>query len=775
MKKILILLICLLIITIAISCVSASKNVDNFSVEHTDLNHAVEMTKNPVDIVKDNVAGEVTKNPVDIVKDNVAGEVTKNPVEIVKDNVAGEVTKNPVESATNNVEKPKIDIFPPKMAPSNYDNIKAPDFNKPISYKYLKNEVDNAKPGSTLELSRNYRYSGSGDKYISLDKSITIDGKGHYIDGAGEAQIFKSTADNINVVLKNIIFKNAKNEGFFKYNAGAALYNENANLKVINCQFLNNIAGKGPAIYSERPVSIESSRFENNWAKNYGGAVYTEGYLTISGSTFKHNKAETEDGGAVYCNGNMKVRDSTLSANTARVDGGAIYCAGRASVINSVLDFNRVENAKSRCFGGAIRARGGCGIDSSTFGRNYAEDHGGAVYSDREVILTGANRFLSNEAKRYGGAIYSKGIVKINWDEKNPQETIFRLNGVKKYAGGAIYSEGKVLANKGTFYLNQADTDGGAIYANGDVMVRHCNFDSNSAKTAINQLFNVVISNYGGAIKSEGSVTVDGSTLSHNHADYGGAVYADGETTIRDSAFEFNGARHNGGAVHAKTLKEVSGSTFEHNRADGQGGAIYIKDKCDPKFVSSTFKNNHAGKEGGAIFINRMGSEADISYCVFMGNTAKAGQNVYNCGHYKQVHLNWYGSNNPNLKDAFKTYELKGSDKDYNVMNHLTINAKVNESELHMNNTYKLSTYFKASSGELVHQDLIKYKGWHTNPMFKGADVWFKDDGMSDRANMREKMTDNEYSIEFKVTGKNPILCLEMDNQKLNLTPEVTC
>ena len=724
MKKIILLLICLLIITIGISYVSASLVADSTPIDHHDANHAVEIQKNP-------------------------------------------------EIVNKSVEKPKIDIGVPKIDSSIGDNIKAPDLNKPLSYEYLKNEIAKAHPGSTLELSRNYKYSGSGDKYITLDKSITIDGKGHYIDGAGGAQIFKSTAGNINVVLKNIVLKNAKNEGLFKYYAGGAIYNENANFKIINCQFLNNVAGKGPAIYSEKPLTIESSTFENNWAKNYGGAVYCEGYLTVGGSTFKLNRAENEDGGAVYCNGNIHVKDSTFSSNTAKVDGGAIYCTGRAALINSVLDFNRAENAKSKCFGGAIRTKGGCDINSCTFGRNYAEDYGGAVYSDREVIITGLNRFLSNDAKRYGGAIYSKGQVKINWDEKNPHQSMFRQNHVTKYAGGAIYCEGEVLVNNGVFYLNHADTDGGAIYSKGEVKLHHCNLDSNSARTAVNQLCNMFISNYGGAVKSEASVIIDASTLSHNHADYGGAVYCEGEAIIKDSSLEFNGAKHNGGAVHAKNVKEISASTFEYNRADGQGGAIYVKDKCDPKVISTTFKNNSAGKEGGAIFINRMGSEADISYCVFMKNKAEAGQNVYNCGHYKQVHLNWYGTNNPDLKDSFKIYGAVGGDTDYNVMNNLIIKAKVNESELHLNNTYKLSTYFKSSSGELVHQDLIKYRGWSTNYNLKGADVWFKDDGLSDCANMRENMTENGYSIQFKLTGKNPVLNLEMDNQKLNLTPEV--
>ena len=729
-------------------------------------NKTAEITKNSIENVNKTV--EINKNPTE--NTNKTAEITKNSIENVNKTV--EINKNPTENTNKTVEKPKIDIRAPKIGPTNYDNIKGPDLDKPISYSYLQDKIAKAQPGSILNLERNYKYSGSGDKYITIDKSITIDGKGHYIDGAGAAQIFKCTAKNINVVLKNMILKNAKNEGLLKYYAGGALYNEKADFKVINCQFLDNVAGKGPAIYSEKPISLQSCTFKNNWAKDYGGAIYCDGDMTVNGSVFEANTAKTEDGGAIYCDGNIIVNDSGFYHNTAKVDGGAIYCTGKASLRNDIFNYNKAETANSKCFGGAVRAKNGCDINSCTFSENHAEDYGGAVYSDEQVNIKGATRFQSNGAGKYGGAVYSKKPVYINVDEKDPQQVVFETNDVVKYAGGGIYSEGKVYANNCKFQRNDADTDGGAIYAKGEVKVRHCDFSWNLAMTAKNQVFNSFISNYGGAIKSEQSVTIDGTIFSGCGADYGGAVYAEGEVSIKDSLFDGCVAKHDGGAVYAKTIKEVSDSTFKNNIAESQGGAIHIKDKCNPKFISTRFLQNSAGKEGGAVFINRMGSGADVSYCVFIGNRAKSGKDIYNCGHYNQINMNWHGTNNPNFTNAFKIYEPFGSDKDYGVANYLKIDAKVNESELHMNNTYKLSTYYKSSNGKPVDQNLVRQSGWNADPNFNGANYLFPTDD-SCTFTMRTESTHKGHSIDFKVRSKNPVLKLKVDNETLTVTPTV--
>lgn len=79
------------------------------------------------------------------------------------------------------------------------------------NYTTLNNDIINTNNGETLVLKNNYQYDLNNDqKTVTISKSITIDGNGHYIDG-NNANAFLTINAN-DVILKNIIFKNAKTE-----------------------------------------------------------------------------------------------------------------------------------------------------------------------------------------------------------------------------------------------------------------------------------------------------------------------------------------------------------------------------------------------------------------------------------------------------------------------------------------------------------------------------------------------------------------------------------
>ena len=68
------------------------------------------------------------------------------------------------------------------------------------------------------------------------DLFVVVDGHGHYIDARSKTGIINShKTGNIDVVLKNIIFKNAKTE-----NGGALHFTvKNSKFTIINCTFYN--------------------------------------------------------------------------------------------------------------------------------------------------------------------------------------------------------------------------------------------------------------------------------------------------------------------------------------------------------------------------------------------------------------------------------------------------------------------------------------------------------------------------------------------------------
>ncbi len=142
--------------------------------------------------------------------------------------------------------------------------------------------------------------------------------------------------------------------------------------------------------------------------------------------------------------------------------------------------------------------------------------------------------------------------------------------------------------------------------------------------------------NDGGAVSSEGNLTITGSTFEDNHGGAsGGAVYQDsGILTITDSTFSGNSAAESGGAVHAFDAEvQIDGTTdFTGNTANivdpfTGGGALYLEGSGPGVTVTiegdTEFSTNTSASEGGGIFM--VGVDLTISDASFINNEAVAG------------------------------------------------------------------------------------------------------------------------------------------------------
>ena len=225
------------------------------------------------------------------------------------------------------------------------------------TFTQLTNLINDTQEGTVIELDRNYEYDGASIDGVYINKSITIDGLGHTLNGKDSGAIMDIYSGTI--VLKNIIFTNARIDRGIDDDVGAAIFND-GNLTVINCTFTNNYASNlGGAIYSGGTLVIVDSTFTNNSA-TYAGAIRNfGGTLSISNSTFTENKAAI--GGAVNNQkGDCYITNSTFTNNTALI-GGAVY---NASCINSVFTQN------SASLGGGALAD--CDASNCTFINNSA-------------------------------------------------------------------------------------------------------------------------------------------------------------------------------------------------------------------------------------------------------------------------------------------------------------------------------------------------------------------------------------------------------------------
>lgn len=555
----------------------------------------------------------------------------------------------------------------------------------------LQAQINKAKDKSVIILDKDY--SASKDSKIVINKDLTIDGRGHTLDGKnGQNSILYSNKGS--VTLKNLIFINGNS--VYERVGGAIYMSGSTKFTIINCTFKDNVVSHyGGAIFNgvkDNTLSITDSRFINNKAENnYGGAIYSKGEISVKNSYFEGNIAGSGGaicseassdiinssfvsnsakngifmgyGGAINSKNDLYVEDCTFSNNDATHAGGAIYASNDLIVERSSFDKNggseggalyvqgaytiiddsifKNNQAKS-AHGGAVYANKWAHIGNSTFISNVAENRGGAVYTDYIQFDDGAS-FINNSGKGHGGAIYTKTMA------KTASNLYFEGNHADSDYGGALYINNKcedVYLYNSEFIGNYAKRgDGGAIYSDSGSTRLHligCNFTNNYATEGSEK-------RYGGAVRSKDTLYIENSIFKGNYAEnYGGAVYADLVASIIDSYFESN---------HAK-----------------EGGAIYVNNKCTMTIKNSYFKSNYCNERGGAIYTDSKSTSLTITNNAFVSNTAGTqGHDVFNSGNYASINQNWWGTNNPSFDNRLKEYHTFGSNTDHSDSNPLKL------------------------------------------------------------------------------------------------------
>ena len=513
---------------------------------------------------------------------------------------------------------------------------------------------------------------------ITINKDITIDGKGHTIDAKNLGRIF-SIGEGFTVTLTNATLINGK------ATEGGAIYNDGS-LTLSNVKLSDNAADSyGGAVFNNGELVVSDSVFDSNDIVNrgsasvdYGGAAiynWKEGTLKVTNSNFTNNIKNYKNGdnlvGAITTIGNATVSGSNFVNNSGRW-GGAISATGAELRKNSstLTVSNTIFKDNSALYAGAVYIWGSnyniadCVFDNNTaFGKgNMTPNNNGGALVVSQVSrfnepITGTisgSKFTNNKAQYGGAAYFNKGFVTIT-------DSVFE-NNVATAEGGAVdFSHASVKdlvvsINNSSFIGNKAPV-AGAIFTNVDSKITNSNFINNSA------------AKIGGAICNVNDLTVENSKFVNNtpqaihnskelhlgietFTDLQNAIdLVDGILTLDsdiamtdDEAAGFvNGVAINkniridgkGHTIDAKNLGrifEIDGGfavtltnvTLTNGNAT-VGGAIYNFGNLDLVYVN--FVNNTA-KYGGAIMNYAYGLVLDDS--TFTNNTAKIGGAIYN-------------------------------------------------------------------------------------------------------------------------------------------------
>ena len=513
------------------------------------------------------------------------------------------------------------------------------------TYLMLSSEI--SQPGNVKLTHKNYVYDNSDPISISENNKV-IDGNGAVIDMAGSTiRAFDVISDG--VTIKNLTIKNVN----FWENGGAIKFAGDSGA-VINCNFINNTALNGGAIYIEHTGNVENCNFTDNHAVQNGGAIYggTSAFnnfktssdtifntniptFTVSKSLFRFDLGEkllfnltvdnknydgynttinlTKDGnpvGVYYAlSGSDEGWSADLSPGIYKATLSMEQYAVKPITVNIVTGMMNVSTYSELS---REIASGGDYINLQ-YGY-YVYDNGDSISISEDNKVIDGNGAVIDMAKSTIRAfdVISKGVTIKNLTIKNVN--FEEIGGAIKFAGdsgsvincnfinnaakngGAIYFDYTGNVENCSFVNNSATSDGGAVrMSSGNVT--NCNFVNNSATY------------HGGAIDFEGSGNVTNCNFTDNKAtdtySYGGAVYLWNQGTVTNCNFTGNNATI-GSAIYfysSSATKTVSNSRFLNNRANAEALEITKNDNN----ITITFTGNDN-------LLNAIYSNSDVTF-----------------------------------------------------------------------------------------------------------------------------------------------------------------
>ena len=522
---------------------------------------------------------------------------------------------------------------------------------------------------------------------ITINKDITIDGKGHTIDAKNLGRIF-SIGEGFTVTLTNATLINGKAD------KGGAIYNDGS-LTLSDVKLSDNAADSyGGAVFNNGHLVVGNSVFDSNDVLNrgsasvdYGGAAiynWYDGVLTVSGSNFTNNIKNYKNGdrlvGAVATIGDATISDSCFVNNAGRW-GGAISASGyliAGDDVNTLTVSGSTFKENGGLYGAGIFVAGSdftvsdCVFDKNTaFGKGdmTPNNNNGAaiVVTDTGKDITGAitgSNFTNNKAQ-YGGAIYicegniaisdslfennsadvEGGAIDIDSAINNPVVTVENSKFVNN-TPQAIHNSKELHLGIETFtdLQNAIDLVDGILTLDSDIAMTDDEAAGFVNGVAINK--DIVIDGKGHTIDAKNlgrifsigegfTVTLTNATLINGKADKGGAIYNDGSLTLSDVKLSDNAADSYGGAVFNNGHLVVGNSVFDSNdvlnrgsaSVDYGGAAIYNWYDGVLTVSGSNFTNNIKNYKNGDRLVGAVATigDATISDSCFVNNAGRWG------------------------------------------------------------------------------------------------------------------------------------------------------
>lgn len=366
--------------------------------------------------------------------------------------------------------------------------------------------------------------SGSGGGLLSLDGRIDI------TDSSLSGNVANRAGGGIEIVDGTLVFRTGALNNNIAGLGGSAAPGNGGGLHVTGTAgtFVrvtqsdvkrNSAASEGGGLWNQAgsQMVVGNSQVVGNTADgdaadNGGGGIFNNGgSLVVARTNVSQNVASgvSGSGGGIFStDGNVEVRVSRISGNTAnRAGGGVEVIDGSFEIYSSTMIGNVAGPA-----GTAAPGNGGALHVSGMSGTNV-------VVTDTDV--------LNNTAASEGGGLWNQAgsvmFVRSSFVSGNSAFGIDPDNG----GGGIFNNGGMTTVFNSTVSRNYAEVNGGAIFnlLGSELLVSQSSLNDN------------VAGNAGGGLYNDADATVAKSNIVKNTAMTGGGVYDDDDgTTILNNA-----------------------------------------------------------------------------------------------------------------------------------------------------------------------------------------------------------------------------------------------
>jgi predicted outer membrane repeat protein len=446
----------------------------------------------------------------------------------------------------------------------------------------------------------------------------------HFNRGGSGAAVFANFAAATVVISDTEFFDNETTNGTFGL-GGAIWIGQNARLTLTGGSLHNNEARRGGALYlsPNAVVTITNSAggttFENNRAVVMGGAIYNdEGSLTVTGALLRGNRVMTDTveaagGGAIFSDGLLTIRDSSLVLNRAHSGGGL-------AAISAVL-FNThfLSNTTEGDGGGAFFSANAL-ISGGTFQNNHCLRTigcvGGGLYVENLAVLTGT-QVISNTSQGTGGGMAAAGNIFMTGGLFQNNRCLPATCG-----GGGLATESSITLTDTQVISNSSGNRGGGVSADSGLTISGGRVEANTcwdticlgggliSGGALALTGTLVLSNTsgadGGGTYSDAATSLSGGLFQNNRClsddCRGGGLFVRSPASLADTAFINNTSRHDGAGIYTQAALTITRGLFQRNQSQGAGGGIYAQTTL--ALNDAQFEDNTAtGSGGGALVL----------------------------------------------------------------------------------------------------------------------------------------------------------------------------